>query len=120
KTQKRTYVLVGPGRWGSSDPWLGIPINWNHISEARLIVECGLKHFQVDPSQGTHFFHNLTSLGIGYLTVYPFREDGIFNETLLESLPGWYEGNFVRAVSFPQELVICADGKIGKGVVMTL
>jgi hypothetical protein len=52
--------------------------------------------------------------------VYPFREDGIFNETLLESLPGWYEGNFVRAVSFPQELVICADGKIGKGVVMTL
>ena len=120
KTEKRTYVLVGPGRWGSSDPWLGIPINWNHISEARLIVECGLKHFQVDPSQGTHFFHNLTSLGIGYLTVYPFREDGIFNETLLESLPGWYEGNFVRAVSFPQELVICADGKIGKGVVMTL
>ena len=63
------YVLVGPGRWGSSDPWLGIPVKWPHISAARVIVETALKNYHVDPSQGTHFFQNLTSFGVGYFTI---------------------------------------------------
>ena len=64
-----SYVLVGPGRWGSSDYWLGIPVKWPHISAARVIVEAGLKNYHVDPSQGTHFFQNLTSFGVGYFTI---------------------------------------------------
>ena len=70
--QEKGYVLVGPGRWGSSDSWLGIPVKWPHISNARVIVECGLENYRVDPSQGTHFFQNLTSFGVGYFTVNPF------------------------------------------------
>ena len=73
RDQKRSYVLVGPGRWGSSDPWLGVPVKWPHISEAKVIVECGLDNFRVEPSQGTHFFQNLTSFGVGYLTINPFQ-----------------------------------------------
>ena len=76
--EKRSYILVGPGRWGSSDPFLGVPVKWNHISEAKVIVECGIEKFEVEPSQGTHFFQNVTSLGVGYLTINPFRGDGIF------------------------------------------
>ena len=67
REEKRSYILIGPGRWGSSDPWLGIPTVWGDISEAKVIVESGLKDFQVDPSQGTHFFQNITSLGVGFI-----------------------------------------------------
>ena len=80
RDQGRPYILVGPGRWGSSDPFLGVPVKWNHISEARVIVECGIEKFDVEPSQGTHFFQNVTSLGVGYLTINPFRGDGLFRE----------------------------------------
>lgn len=118
KKQGRTYVLVGPGRWGSSDPWLGIPITWNQISEARVIVECGLPNFQVDPSEGTHFFQNVTSLGVGYLTINPFRGDGVFQETRLDEIPAWYESQWIRAVSFQNPLTVCVDGRKGKGVVI--
>ena len=76
RNEKRSYVLIGPGRWGSSDPWLGVPIKWPHISEAKVIVECGLENFRVEPSQGTHFFQNLTSFGVGYVTINPFQGDG--------------------------------------------
>ena len=118
KQEGRTYVLAGPGRWGSSDPWLGIPINWNNISEARVIVECSLQNFQVDPSEGTHFFHNLTSLGVGYMNVKPFRGEGVFNETFLNRMPAWFEGEAIWAVRFPGDLVNNADGRLGKGIVM--
>ena len=67
--EERGYVLVGPGRWGSSDSWLGIPVKWPHISAARVIAEVALKNYRVDPSQGTHFFQNLTSFGVGYFTI---------------------------------------------------
>jgi hypothetical protein len=86
KEQNRNYLLIGPGRWGSSDPWLGIPVKWSDISEAKVIVECGQKNFHVEPSQGTHFFQNLTSFGIGYLTINPFAGDGSFDEELLDSM----------------------------------
>ncbi len=76
----KNYILVGPGRWGSSDAWLGIPVKWPHISAARVIVEAGLTNYRVDPSQGTHFFQNLTSFGVGYFTINAFMNDGVYNQ----------------------------------------
>lgn len=115
--EKRNYVLVGPGRWGSSDPWLGIPIKWSQISEARVIVESGLENFRIDPSQGTHFFQNLTSFRVGYLTINPFMDDGLFDLEYVRSLPTYYETEHVRCVRFKEPLFIHIDGKGNKGVV---
>ena len=98
RSEKRPYVLVGPGRWGSSDPWLGIPVEWPSISEAKVIVECGLENFRVEPSQGTHFSQNLTSFGVGYLTINPFMGDGRFDEERLDAMPAVYESESVRHV----------------------
>jgi hypothetical protein len=116
--EERGYVLVGPGRWGSSDPWLGLPVKWPHISGARVIVECGLENYRIDPSQGTHFFQNLTSFGVGYFTINPFRGDGYFDETKLNALPAETETEFVRHVRLPHPLCIKMDGRRGRGVVM--
>jgi len=112
------YVLVGPGRWGSSDSWLGIPVKWPHISNARVIVECGLENYRVDPSQGTHFFQNLTSFGVGYFTVNPFKGDGWFDESFLNAQPAVQETDFVRHVRFEKPIVIKMDGKRSLGVVL--
>ena len=112
------YVLVGPGRWGSSDPWLGVPVKWPHISNARVIVECGLENYRVDPSQGTHFFQNLTSFGVGYFTINPFKGDGWFDEAFLNAQPAVEETDFLRHVRFEQPIVIKMDGKRSLGVVM--
>ena len=117
-SEGRNYILVGPGRWGSSDPWLGIPVKWAHISGAKVIVECGLQHYQVDPSQGTHFFQNLTSLGTGYFTINPFRGDGTFDEEYLNSLPAEEETEFVRLVHRNEPFIIKMDGRKSIGVVM--
>ncbi len=116
--QEKGYVLVGPGRWGSSDSWLGIPVKWPHISNARVIVECGLENYRVDPSQGTHFFQNLTSFGVGYFTVNPFKGDGWFDEDYLNALPAVEETRFLRHVRFNDPLVIKMDGKKSLGVVL--
>ncbi len=105
-----SYVLVGPGRWGSSDPWLGVPVKWPHISAAQVIVEAGLASFQVDPSQGTHFFQNLTSLGVCYLTIDAFRGDGVYREDILNQLPAIQETKYVRHVRFQRPLTIKVDG----------
>lgn len=112
------YVLVGPGRWGSSDPWLGIPVKWPHICNARVIVECGLASYRVDPSQGTHFFQNLTSFGVGYFTINPFKGDGWFDEAFLEGLPAVEETEYLRHVRFDEPIVIKMDGKKGRGIVL--
>lgn len=111
------YLLIGPGRWGSCDPWLGIPIKWANISAARIIVESGLEHFRVDPSQGTHFFHNLTTFGVGYLTVNPYLEDGIYDVDYLNALPARYESQFLRHVTFNKPLRIEIDGKSNRAAV---
>ena len=117
RDEKRSYILVGPGRWGSSDPFLGVPVKWNHISEAKVIVECGIEKFDVEPSQGTHFFQNVTSLGVGYLTINPFRGDGIFREGELDGRRAVYEGTFLRQVRFEKPLWVCIDGRSNKGIV---
>ena len=112
------YVLVGPGRWGSSDSWLGIPVKWPNISAARIIVEAGLTNYRVDPSQGTHFFQNLTSFGVGYFTINDFNGDGIYNRALLDALPAVEETAHVRHVRFPKALTIKLDGKKKLGYVL--
>ena len=116
--EEKNYVLVGPGRWGSSDSWLGIPVKWPHISNARVIVECGLEHYRVDPSQGTHFFQNLTSFGVGYFTINPFKGDGWFDEAYLNALPAVEDTVYLRHVRFDKPIVIKMDGKKSLGVVL--
>lgn len=116
--QEKGYVLVGPGRWGSSDSWLGIPVKWPHISNARMIVECGLENYRVDPSQGTHFFQNLTSFGVGYFTVNPFKGDGWFDEAFLNAQPAVEETEYLRHVHFDAPITIKMDGKKSLGVVL--
>ncbi|WP_347281900.1 PEP/pyruvate-binding domain-containing protein [uncultured Alistipes sp.] len=117
RDEKRPYILVGPGRWGSSDPYLGVPVKWSHISEAKVIVECGIENFDVEPSQGTHFFQNVTSLGVGYLTINPFRGDGIFRQDRLDAREALYEGEYLRLVRFDRPLWVCIDGRSDRGMV---
>ena len=112
-----SYVLVGPGRWGSSDPALGIPVKWSHISGAKAVVECGLEDFRVDASEGTHFFQNLTSFGVGYFTIRPYQGDGTFDEARLNALPAEYESHSLRLVKFPTPLFIKMDGRHSRGIV---
>ena len=112
------YILVGPGRWGSSDSWLGIPVKWPHISAARVIVEAGLTNYRVDPSQGTHFFQNLTSFGVGYFTINSYMNDGIYNQDILNAQPAVEETQFIRHVRFDNPLIVKMDGKKKQGVVM--
>ena len=114
----KNYVLIGPGRWGSSDYWLGIPVKWPHISAARVIVEAGLKNYHVDPSQGTHFFQNLTSFGVGYFTVNTYTGDGIFRKDILDAMPAVAETQYVRHVRFDRPLRVMMDGMKQEGVVL--
>ena len=117
RNEQRGYVLVGAGRWGSSDPFLGVPVKWTHISEAKVIVECNLPDFNVEPSQGTHFFQNVTSLGIGYMTINPSAGDGIFRLDRLDAMAADYDGEFLRRVHFDEPLYVYVDGKSNKGIV---
>ena len=116
--QGNNYVLVGPGRWGSSDPWLGIPVKWPHISAARVIVEVALKNYRVDPSQGTHFFQNLTSFGVGYFTIDQNRGQGLFLKDMLDGMEAVQETEHVRVVRFGKPLKIMMDGKKQEGAVI--
>ena len=116
--RSENYVLVGPGRWGSSDSWLGIPVKWPNISGAKVIVEAGLRNFRVEPSQGTHFFQNLTSMGVGYFTVNDFLGDGIYNQAVLNALPAVEETAHVRHVRFSSPIVVKIDGMKKEGVVL--
>jgi len=111
------YVLVVQGRLGSTDPWLGIPLSWPDISQARLIVESGTRDFRVEPSQGTHFFQNITSLGCGYLTINPDIGDGIFNIDKLNSLKAVQDDEFLRIIRFDSELNIKVNGKSGRALI---
>lgn len=114
----RNYVLIGPGRWGSSDAWLGVPVKWPHISAARVIVEVALKNYHVDPSQGTHFFQNLTSFGVGYFTVDAAAGNGVYRKEILDAMPAVEETEYVRHVRFTEPLKIMMDGQKQEGVVL--
>lgn len=114
----RYYVLIGPGRWGSSDPWLGIPVKWFQIANARTIVEAGLESYRIDPSQGTHFFHNLTSLQVGYFTINPYMKDGFYDLDFLKDQPAWFEAKYIRHVRFNNPIIIKMDSKKSIGVVL--
>ncbi len=112
-----SYILIGPGRWGSSDPALGIPVKWPDISGSRLIVESSLNNYRIEPSQGTHFFHNLTSFGVGYFTINPHSDDGIYDVGYLDAQPAIYDSERIRVVSFDRPLTVAIDGRKGAGVV---
>jgi CheY-like chemotaxis protein len=116
--QGQSYILIGPGRWGSTDPWLGIPVKWPHISGARIIIESGLKNYRIDPSQGTHFFQNLTSFRVGYFTINPYINEGYYNVDYLNLLNVIYEDDFIRHIRFDEPLEIMIDGRSHKGVIM--
>jgi len=116
--QQAGYVLIGPGRWGSSDPWLGIPVKWPQICAARLIIESGLKNYRIDPSQGTHFFQNLTSFRIGYFTINPFIREGYYDVEYLNNMKAIYENEHIRHVKFDAPLEIMIDGRNHKGVIV--
>lgn len=114
----KNYVLVGPGRWGSADPHLGIPVKWPQISAARLIVESGLENYRIDPSQGTHFFQNLTSFRVGYFTINPFINDGTYDLDWLSKQQVFFEDEFIRHIRFESPMLIAIDGKKNRGVVL--
>jgi len=115
---KRNYILVGPGRWGSSDPWLGIPVKWPQISAARLIVESGLPDYRIDPSQGTHFFQNLTSFRVGYFTINPYIKDGFYDVSYLDKIPAQSENQYLRHIRFNENLIVKIDGRKNTGTVL--
>lgn len=117
KNEGGSYLLVGPGRWGSSDPWLGIPVLWSDISEARVIVESAIPGYQIEPSQGTHFFQNITSLGVGYLTVDTVRRDGLIDEKALSELETVCEGEFTRLCKAPDGLDAYIDRSSNEAIV---
>ena len=116
-SDNRSYILAGPGRWGSSDPWLGIPVKWFQISAARIIIEAGLEKFRIDPSQGTHFFQNVTSFGVGYFTVNPFIGDGFYGVDYLSSQPAEFENEYLRHIRFQTPLNVRIDGQTSTGVI---
>jgi CheY-like chemotaxis protein len=112
------YLLVGVGRWGSSEPWLGIPVAWEQISGARVVVEAGFKDFRVSPSQGTHFFQNLSSFNVGYFTVNPDVGDGFVDWDYLAALPSLRETPSVRHLRLDRPLVIMMNGRKSEGIIL--
>jgi len=113
--ETKPYILVGPGRWGSADPWLGIPLIWSDIAGVKVIIETPFKERAIDPSQGSHFFHDLISSQVGYIIT---KEDkGNIDVQWLDSLPSIEEMTDVRHVRVPFELEVKIDGKLGKAVI---
>jgi hypothetical protein len=115
--ERRSYVLVGPGRWGSFDPWIGIPVVWHQISGARAIVEVPAKDLPMEPSQGTHFFHNMTSAGVGYFSLSDSNEKEFVRWELLNALPGEEIALGVRHVRLSNPLSVRMDGQTQQGVI---
>lgn len=118
RDEGRNYILIGPGRWGSSDQWLGIPTKWQNISQARVIVESGLSDYRIDPSQGTHFFQNITSFRVGYFTINPFINDGYYDVEFLNGCEPVYQDDYLRHIRFDEPVRVMIDGRIHKGVIM--
>jgi hypothetical protein len=111
------YLLIGVGRWGSNDPWLGIPVEWDDISGARIIVEAGFRDFRITPSQGSHFFQNLTAFQTGYFTVNPDAGEGFIDWDWLASCPAVEERDCVRHIHFDTPLIAVMNGRTSRGVI---
>ena len=109
-------MLIGPGRWGTSDRWLRIPVSWNDISNVGVMVETTIESIKADPSQGSHFFQNITSLGISYITVLDKGEDFIDYEWLKKQ-PSKNETQFLRHISFKKPIKILVNGKTSQAVI---
>lgn len=117
RSEGRPYLLIGYGRWGSSNPWLGVPVKWSDISEAKVIVESGLENFDIEPSQGTHFFQNMTSMGVGYINLNPSRGEGTLDMQRLDGMESDYETEFIRRVHLERPLEVYIDGINNKALV---
>jgi hypothetical protein len=115
--QNRPYLLIGVGRWGSTEPWLGIPVEWDEISGARVIVEAGFRDFRVTPSQGSHFFQNLTAFQIGYFTVNPDAGEGSVDWEWLTEQPALEEQGCVRHLRFAQPIRVVMNSRTSQGVI---
>ncbi len=112
------YLLIGPGRWGTADPWLGIPVNWKQISYARVIVEIGLEELNSDPSFGSHFFQNITSLRIGYFTIKKSNEYVNIDLDWLNAQPVKQSTKYIRWIELSDPLMVNIDGSTGEGTIM--
>ena len=109
---------MAPGRWGSSEPALGIPVKWAQISAARVIVESGLGNYRIDPSQGTHFFHNITTFRVGYFTINPYIKDGYYDLEYLSKFNAHFEDEHIRHIRFIKPMKIIIDGKKNIGIIL--
>ena len=116
KSRGEGYILIGPGRWGSSDPNLGIPVMWNDISEARMIVEYSMPGFQIEPSQGTHFFQNITSLGVGYLSIDSLSGHGSIDFQDIGSMEQVSSMKYATVLRAPGEIVAYIDRNTNRAV----
>ena len=114
----RPYLLIGPGRWGTADPWLGIPVNWKQISNAKTIIELGLDDLNPEPSFGSHFFQNVTSLRIGYFTLHNVNKEKGIDIDWLNKQEIKQATKFVRWVSLDNPLHVRIDGRTGEGVII--
>ena len=117
KEEGASYILIGPGRWGSSDPWLGIPVIWSDISEAKMIIESAIPGYRIEPSQGTHFFQNITSLGVGYLTVDTVTGDGIIDEETISTFECLEDNAFVKLYKAPEGFIGYIDRSSNESVI---
>ncbi|NOR45955.1 MAG: phosphoenolpyruvate synthase, partial [Candidatus Delongbacteria bacterium] len=116
--KNKKYILIGPGRWGTSDPWLGISVKWADISQSSVIVEAGLPDFIIEQSQGSHFFHNITTFGIIYFTVNPYKNDGFYDGDFLNKQTAVFENEFVKHIRFTDPVIVKTDGRTGNGVIL--
>jgi hypothetical protein len=117
-SQKKPYLLIGVGRWGSLDPWLGIPVSWDQIAGASVIVESGFKDLSVTPSQGSHFFQNITSFKVGYFTINSIEHSGYIDWDWLGKCKAVEELNFVKHIHFDEPIVVKINGRKNKGIIL--
>jgi len=118
KNEHKPYLLIGPGRWGTADRWLGIPTKWDQISSARVIIEAAYGDFAVTPSFGTHFFQNLIAFQIGYLTVGQNKRDSYFDWNWLTSLPVSNETEYLRHIKLKKPLDVIINGHDGQAAIL--
>jgi len=116
--QRRPYLLIGVGRWGSLDPWLGIPVKWDQISGAKIIIEAGFRDMEVDPSQGSHFFHNITSFRVSYFTVNSITRNGYVDWKWLRTRPAEEEKRYVRHIHLAKPIVAKINGHQNRGIIL--